>query len=35
MENTNFPEVSFATTDLNRVEGLAGERDFARYDENL
>mgnify|MGYP000688883457 CR=1 FL=1 len=21
--------------DLNRVEGLAGEKDFARYDENL
>ncbi|MED9988322.1 MAG: signal peptidase II, partial [Streptococcus salivarius] len=34
MENTNFPEVSLPT-DLNRVEGLAGERDFARYDENL
>ena len=25
MENTNFPEVSLPT-DLNRVEGLAGER---------
>ena len=34
VENTNFPEVSLPT-DLNRVEGLAGERDFARYDENL
>ena len=34
VENTNFPEVSLPT-DLNRVEGLAGEKDFARYDENL
>ena len=34
MENTDFPEVSLPA-DLNRVEGLAGEKDFARYDENL
>ena len=34
MENTVFPEVSLPV-DLNRVEGLASERDFARYDENL
>lgn len=32
MENTDFPEVSLPA-DLNRVEGLAGEKDFARYDE--
>ena len=34
MENTVFPDVSLPV-DLNRVEGLASERDFARYDENL
>ena len=34
MENSDFPEVSLPA-DLNRVEGLAGEKDFARYDENL
>lgn len=34
MENTDFPEVSLPA-DLNRVEELAGEKDFARYDENL
>ena len=34
MENTDFPELSLPA-DLNRVEGLAGEKDFARYDENL
>ena len=34
MENTDFPELSLPT-DLNRVEGLAGERDFARYDQLL
>ncbi|MEZ7581618.1 regulatory iron-sulfur-containing complex subunit RicT [Streptococcus sp. 27098_8_74] len=34
MENADFPEVSLPA-DLNRVEGLAGEKDFARYDENL
>ena len=34
MENTDFPEVSLPV-DLKRVEGLASERDFARYDENL
>ncbi|WP_416455020.1 regulatory iron-sulfur-containing complex subunit RicT [Streptococcus thermophilus] len=34
MENTDFPEVSLPV-DLKWVEGLASERDFARYDENL
>ena len=34
MENTDFPELSLPA-DLNRVEGLAGEKDFARYEENL
>ena len=34
MENTVFPEVSLPV-DLNRVEGLASERDFARYDDLL
>ncbi|MEF2810295.1 MAG: regulatory iron-sulfur-containing complex subunit RicT, partial [Streptococcus sp.] len=34
VENTDFPEVSLPN-DLNRVERLAEEGDFARYNDNL